>query len=168
MGRKAKTIRKQLREIILQGNNDQIQELFLEIVIACRDEFTEDNEPTLAGFLTSNLYKALTYGNESLGKHIIPAMIEELSGPIYPEKEPVTPEPIKLRLLNTYKFLLEKYNESKTLYEWSDGEKSYFTHIQDHHYIAMTGKYCLGHTLEDATTSLKKMIEENFKIRNCP
>ncbi len=44
-------MKKMIREIITQGNNAQIQKLFDEITKAMRDEFTEDNMPTLTGFI---------------------------------------------------------------------------------------------------------------------
>lgn len=48
---------KQLRKIIVQGNDKEIQKLFRQLVKATREEFTEDNEPTLAAFLVAKLYK---------------------------------------------------------------------------------------------------------------
>jgi len=77
--RKARTIRKQIQQIITQGNNKEIQNLFIDIVNACRSEFREDNESTLAAFLTENLYNAFVVKDPSIGNFIKPAMIDELN-----------------------------------------------------------------------------------------
>lgn len=71
----------------------------------------------------------------------------------------------ELRLANTYKFLLED-NESRTLYEWRDDQqgKSYFTSIDNHHILEVTGKYCLGHTKEEALINLKKLVEDYNRL----
>jgi hypothetical protein len=157
--RKASTIKKQLREIIIQGNNTEIQNLFVEIVLACHDEFREDNEPTLAGFLTENLYDAIIAKDASLRDCIRRAMILELSEPD-PVKDPEKPKIVKLKLVNTYKLFFEQSSYSATLYEWSNGEKSYFTNVHEHHYFDLTGKYCLGGTLEEATACIEKQLRE--------
>lgn len=93
--RKARTIKKQLREIIMQGNNEEIQNLFVEIIEAYRDEFTEDNEPTLAAFLTENLYKAIIAKDARLKDYIRPAMISELKDPGTTDEETYTRSKIK-------------------------------------------------------------------------
>jgi len=56
--RKAKTIRKQLRQIIIQGNQREIQNLFHEIYQAHGEEFREDNRPTLDSFMKETLEEA--------------------------------------------------------------------------------------------------------------
>jgi hypothetical protein len=58
--RKASSIRKQLHQIIRQGNNEEILELFKEIVKASQEEFTEDNLPTQVGFLSENLFNSFS------------------------------------------------------------------------------------------------------------
>lgn len=70
----------------------------------------------------------------------------------------------ELKLINTYKIYFEEANDSRTLYEWSDGNKSYFTHISDHHFLCMTGKHCLGNTKEEAINKLKEMLEAYIKL----
>lgn len=73
----------------------------------------------------------------------------------------------ELKLINTYKIYFEEFGESYTLYEWSNNEKSYFTHIHDHHFICMTGKYCLGGTKEEAINKLKEdIIKRNGYIND--
>ena len=57
--KEAKSIRKKLKQIIIQGNNDEIQKIFSEIISACLEEFSEDNYFTLAYFLQENLLKAI-------------------------------------------------------------------------------------------------------------
>jgi len=69
--RTAKSIRKQLSQIIVQGNNCEIQRLFDEIIKISFDGFNEDNCPTLASFLASNLYKGfLKYTQDMADKKI--------------------------------------------------------------------------------------------------
>jgi len=75
---KAEKIRKQIRHIIVQGNNVEIANLFREIVKAHEDEFTEDNIPTLASFLVGNLFMAITPSDIGARKSAKDAMVAEL------------------------------------------------------------------------------------------
>jgi len=77
--RKAKSIKKKIREIIIQGNNNEIQKLFTEIVNATKDEFREDNDPTIASFLINNLFNAFTFKDINNREAIKNAMISELN-----------------------------------------------------------------------------------------
>jgi flagellar biosynthesis protein FliP len=76
--RKASSIKNQLRQIILQGNNDEIQELFKEIVKASQETFHEDSDITLACFLVSNLYNGFEIPNRVSMVCIKDAMKNEL------------------------------------------------------------------------------------------
>ena len=58
MSRRSK-LKKLLRETIVQGQNNEILDLFKDIVKISSEEFREDNLPTLTSFLTENLYRAL-------------------------------------------------------------------------------------------------------------
>lgn len=53
-----KIIKLLLKKIIVQGNNVGIQKLFDDIVDVSINEFTEDNMPTLSGFLIERIYEA--------------------------------------------------------------------------------------------------------------
>jgi hypothetical protein len=72
---------KQLKKIIVQGNDKEIQKLFKQLVKATREEFTEDNEPTLAAFLVAKLYKGFmsTLPPSSTTQQVIHnAMVQQL------------------------------------------------------------------------------------------
>jgi len=56
---KAQKARKILEKIVVQGNNNEIQNLFNEIWTAHRNAFTEDNGPTLIGFIMENMIKSI-------------------------------------------------------------------------------------------------------------
>lgn len=56
--RKAKSIRKQIQQIVVQGNQSEIGNLFREIYNACGEEFREDNRPSLDSFLIDLLMDA--------------------------------------------------------------------------------------------------------------
>ena len=76
---KADKIRKSLEKIIKQGNNDQIAQIFVEIVNASEKEFTEDNLPTLAAFLQKDLLEAFVTKYPEHEKIIKRVMIAEIA-----------------------------------------------------------------------------------------
>ena len=68
----AKSLKRSLRKVIVQGYNENIQALFDEIVEASFEEFYEDNFPTLAHFLTERLYTSfLRYTQRMVDKDVI-------------------------------------------------------------------------------------------------
>lgn len=161
---KANKISKQLRQIIKQGNNKEIQQLFIDIVRAHREVFTEDNIPTLAGFLTENLYNAIISEYPDTKSYIGPVMISALVGPRVndnPESNKLQ-DPVKLKFINAYKVYFEQFGISRTLYEWSNEEKSYFTQTSEHHYLDIIGKDCLGNTLKEATICLEEKFSRIY------
>jgi hypothetical protein len=91
-------------------------------------------------------------------------MISELEGLEVSKMQQPTkmPGPVKLKLINTYKLYFKEFDDSRALYEWSNGEKSYFTNIPEHHYTSMTGKHCLGNTLEEATIRLQQQVKDMY------
>jgi hypothetical protein len=81
MSRRSK-LKKLLRETIVQGQNNEILDLFKDIVKVSSEEFREDNLPTITGFLTENLYRALiiNYSEISNDEKIIrDVMISEIN-----------------------------------------------------------------------------------------
>lgn len=75
-------LKKLLRETIVQGQNNEILDLFKDIVKISSEEFREDNLPTLTGFLTENLYKALDINFSEIpndGKIIRDVMVDEVN-----------------------------------------------------------------------------------------
>lgn len=159
---KASKISKQLRQIIKQGNNKEIQNLFIDIVRAHREEFTEDNIPTIATFLFEYIYDAILSEHPDSKESLKTVLINELEGPEVSKMQQSTkmPGPVRLKLINTYKLYFKKFDDSRTLYEWSNGEKNYFTNISEHHYTSMTGAFCLGSTLEEATIRLQQYVND--------
>ena len=58
MFRKAGTLRKKIRQIVVQGNQPEIQALITEIYEACCDEFREDNRASIDSFLQEMVVEA--------------------------------------------------------------------------------------------------------------
>lgn len=79
-------LKKLLMETIVQGQNKEILDLFKDIVKIASEEFREDNLPTITGFLTENLYKALNINysgipnDEKIIRDVMISEINELYG----------------------------------------------------------------------------------------
>lgn len=79
---KRSKLKKLLRETIVQGQNNEILDLFKDIVKVSSEEFREDNLPTITGFLTENLYRALIVNYSEISndeKIILDVMISEIN-----------------------------------------------------------------------------------------
>ena len=63
--RKAETIRKELREIIAQGNEKEIEKLFDEILQISKEEFREDNYYTLSSYLVEKMVDSIIRNNKA-------------------------------------------------------------------------------------------------------
>ena len=57
--RPASILKNDLRRIIVQGNNTEIQKIYHEIFSACDKEFTEDTFITIAAYMTEHLTRTL-------------------------------------------------------------------------------------------------------------
>ncbi len=85
MSRRSK-LKKLLRETIVQGQNNEILDLFKDIVKVSSEEFREDNLPTITGFLTENLYRALNLNyseipnDEKIIRDVMISEVNELYG----------------------------------------------------------------------------------------
>jgi len=75
---RASKLKKQLQQLIIQGNQREIQKLFDSIVKVTRDEFTESNLATLSSFLVENLYRAFDAKNPAVRKAMKGSMIATL------------------------------------------------------------------------------------------
>ena len=68
--RSANTIRKEVRQIVQQGNQHHIKELFREILAAGAVEFTEDNTVTLVSHMEDFFREAVA--DHVAGKPLAP------------------------------------------------------------------------------------------------
>ncbi|RLD18587.1 MAG: hypothetical protein DRI69_10080 [Bacteroidetes bacterium] len=79
--KKAASFRTGIRQIVKQGNQDEISELFKEIIEAAKDEFTEDNYQTMIAYLMSAFMDGVDQTRDPLVTHnlIRMALIREIS-----------------------------------------------------------------------------------------
>jgi len=74
--RPASILKNDLRRIIVQGNNTEIQKIYHEIFSACDKEFTEDTFITIAAYMTEHLTRTLI--EEAMQRGIYTGAVEVL------------------------------------------------------------------------------------------